>query len=262
MRIPIFQVDAFTSRIFSGNPAAVCPLEAWISDGSMQAIAAENNLSETAFFVGGAGRYAIRWFTPVTEVDLCGHATLASAHVIFESDPKLAQIVFQSKSGPLGVKRAGDWLELDFPARPASRAEEWRTSVSEALGAMPAEVWAARDLYAVYGSEERVRSLRPDMRRLADLGVFAVAATAPGGECDFVSRFFAPREGIPEDPVTGSAHCTLAPFWASRLGKSSLLARQVSSRGGELRCVVQGERVLISGQAATYLEGAIQVELG
>lgn len=259
MNVPLHQVDAFTSRVFGGNPAAVCPLPEWIPDATLQAIAAENNLSETAFLVGGEGRYAIRWFTPVNEVDLCGHATLAAAHVVFGADPSRAEVTFSSRSGDLRVSRDGALYDLDFPARPA-RAVAAPPALREALGRAPGEVLAAeRDYLAVFGSEDEVRALRPDMARLATLDRPGVIVTAAGDGVDFVSRFFAPRYGIPEDPVTGSAHCTLVPYWAARLGKDELDARQVSERGGELRCRLRGDRVTIAGRAVTYLVGAIEV---
>jgi PhzF family phenazine biosynthesis protein len=259
MRIPLFQVDAFTSRLFGGNPAAVCPLQSWLNERTMQAIAAENNLAETAFFVGREGRYDLRWFTPLVEVDLCGHATLASAFVIFNRlEPSLEAISFRSKSGELRVTRSGDRLTLDFPAWPPARREVTE-AVTRALGAAPREVWESHDLMAVYDSEDDVRRLDPAMDRVAALETFAVIATAPGRAADFVSRFFAPRQGIPEDPVTGRAHCTLAPYWARRLGKTKLHAVQLSRRGGELFCEDRGERVAIAGRAVQFLEGTIEI---
>jgi PhzF family phenazine biosynthesis protein len=259
MRLPLYQVDAFASRVFSGNPAAVCPLPAWLPDTTLQAVAAENNLSETAFFVGASGRYHIRWFTPAQEVDLCGHATLASAEVILGTlEPGRAEVIFDSASGPLRVGREGERLVLDFPARPPVRFDVTEELV-QALGARPQEAWKARDLMAVFAAEPDVRHLAPDTERVAALDAFAVIVTAPGRESDFVSRFFAPAKGVPEDPVTGSAHCTLVPYWAERLGKTRLHALQVSARGGELFCELRGDRVLIGGRAARYLEGTIEV---
>jgi PhzF family phenazine biosynthesis protein len=210
MKIRLFQVDAFTSRLFAGNPAAVCPLEAWLEDGTLQAIAAENNLAETAFFVGGGGRYELRWFTPAVEVDLAPrHPGLGLRDL---QPPRLSlEALFRSKSGELRVTRSGDRLTLDFPAWPPARREVTE-AVTRALGAAPREVWESHDLMAVYDSEDDVRRLDPAMDRVAALETFAVIATAPGGAADFVSRFFAPRQGIPEDPVTGRAHCTLAPY--------------------------------------------------
>ena len=259
MKIPLYQVDAFTSRLFGGNPAAVCPLEAWPDDRTMQAIAAENNLAETAFFVGGGGRYDLRWFTPQVEVDLCGHATLASAFVIFNRlEPSLEAVSFLSKSGELTVTRSGERLRLDFPAWPPAR-REISDELRRALGAAPREVWASHDVMAVFGSEDEVRRLDPDMGLIAAIDTFAVIATAPGGAADFVSRYFAPRQGIPEDPVTGRAHCTLTPYWARRLGKRALHALQLSRRGGELFCEDHGDRVAISGHAVQFLEGTIEI---
>ena len=235
------------------------PLQAWPDDATLQAIAAENNLSETAFFVGEKGRYAIRWMTPTTEVDLCGHATLASAFVILSRlETGLDSVEFSSRSGALRVTREGDLYALDFPSRVA-RAVDLSGALQAALGARPKEVLASRDLMAVYETEEEVRGLKPDLPLLSAYDTFAVLVTAPGKEADFVSRFFAPRQGIPEDPVTGSAHCTLVPYWARRLGKKKLHALQVSARGGELFCEDRGERVSIAGRAVLYLEGTIEV---
>ena len=259
MKIRMFQIDAFTSRLFGGNPAAVCPLEAWLEDGTLQAIAAENNLAETAFFVGSGGRYELRWFTPAVEVDLCGHATLASALVVFRHlDPSLEAVAFHSKSGELRVTRSGDVLTLDFPSRAPTRCEV-PEALARALGRPPRELWASRDYMAVYESEQEVRALTPDIDGLAAVDRFGVIVTAPGDASDFVSRFFAPRQGVPEDPVTGSAHCTLVPYWARRLGKSRLHALQVSRRGGELFCEDRGDRVAIGGRAVQFLEGTIEV---
>lgn len=259
MRLNLYQVDAFTSRVFGGNPAAVVPLDAWLPDATLQAIALENNLSETAFFVKEGEGYRLRWFTPAQEVDLCGHATLASAYVLFHHLARgLQRVEFASRSGPLKVAREGDWLVMDFPSRPP-RAFTPPLELAQALGARPSEVLVSRDWVAVFDSEAQVRELKPDLTRLAQLDTFAVTVTAPGTEVDFVSRFFAPRAGVPEDPVTGSAHCSLVPYWAKRLGKTRLTARQVSARGGELRCEEREDRVHIAGQAVLYLEGLITV---
>jgi PhzF family phenazine biosynthesis protein len=266
MRIPIYQVDAFSGEVFGGNPAAVCPLERWIDARLMQAIAAENNLSETAFFVPSAagpaatGRdFDIRWFTPAAELELAGHPTLASAFVVFHwLDPGRTSVTFHSQSGPLVVERGGELLSMEFPSRPGGACEP-PAGLGEALGAVPLEVLASRDLLAIFADEEQVRALRPDIGRLAALDAYAVCVTAPGRDCDFVSRFFAPRLGVPEDPVTGSAHCTLIPYWSRRLRKRTLHARQVSTRGGELFCEDLGERVIIAGRAVPYLEGTIEV---
>jgi PhzF family phenazine biosynthesis protein len=251
MKLPIYQVDAFTSRVFHGNPAAVCPLPSWLPDETLQSIALENNLSETAFLVGEGGSREIRWMTPTQEVDLCGHATLASAFVIFERlSRELSEVVFSSRSGPLWVRRQGERLVLDFPARPPRRCEP-PAGLAEALGRPPLEVWAARDLMALYADEDEVRGLRPDMQKLRAVDTFAVIVTAPGREADFVSRFFGPRVGVPEDPVTGSAHCALAPYWAERLGRTRLLGYQASQRGGTVHVEHAGTRVRLAGQAVT-----------
>jgi PhzF family phenazine biosynthesis protein len=260
MKLRLYQVDAFTGRVFAGNPAAVVPLDRWLPDETMQAIAAENNLSETAFFVGEKGYFHIRWMTPTDEVDLCGHATLASAWVVFnEIEKGRAEVHFRSKSGPLKVTAAGDTLALDFPSRPPEPADGSIAALADALGARPRAALASRDYLALFETEDEVRALKPDMAKVAALNRMAVIATAPGRDCDFVSRFFVPSMGIPEDPVTGSAHCTLVPYWSKRLGKASLFARQVSARGGELWCEDRGERVTIAGRCVKYLEGTIEV---
>jgi PhzF family phenazine biosynthesis protein len=261
MQIPIYQVDAFASRLFAGNPAAVCPLESWLDAATMQAIGAENNLSETAFFVRRGECYELRWFTPACEVDLCGHATLGSAFVIFQYlDPAAKSVRFETQSGPLIVTRDGDLLAMDFPARPPKPAAS-DPALAAALGLPYRELHESRDLLALYDSEDQVRSLRPDFQALARVGHFAVMATAPASTpgVDFVSRFFAPASGVDEDPVTGSAHSTLVPFWSRRLGKTSLHALQVSARGGELWLEERGERVVIRGRAVPYLEGTIRL---
>jgi len=272
MEIPFWQVDAFASQVFRGNPAGVCMLDEWIADDVMQAIARENGLSETAFFVpavdgmdgasqlvadGGEQGYAIRWFAPAREVDLCGHATLAAGHVVLGAvDPRASRVEFASNSGLVSVAREQDLLYLDFPARPAQPCRP-PSGLEDVLGAQPSEVLRARDLMVVFDDEETVRTLTPDLERIAYLDCFAVIATAPGCEADFVSRFFAPAAGIPEDPVTGSAHCTLVPYWSNRLGKERLRAFQLSERGGELWCRDEGQRVAIGGRAVTYLTGTI-----
>jgi predicted PhzF superfamily epimerase YddE/YHI9 len=259
MRLPVFQLDAFTSRVFGGNPAAVVIMDRWLDDRTLQSIAAEHNLSETAFVIPGADGCPLRWFTPVVEVDLCGHATLAAADVLFRH--YLADrdtVSFTTKSGILEVTRRGGFLAMDFPARPG-RSIAIDDVLSATLGATPREALLARDLLAVFESEADVRAFRPDMAKIASVGAFAVIISAPGSEVDFVSRFFAPRAGVPEDPVTGSAHCTLIPYWARRLGKSELVARQLSARGGEIRCEFRGERVIIGGAVVEYLRGEIEV---
>jgi PhzF family phenazine biosynthesis protein len=256
-RIPVYQVDAFASRVFTGNPAAVCPLEQWLPDEQMQAIAAENNLAETAFFITNGDGYHLRWFTPKVEIDLCGHATLASAFIIMnELRPSAQSVQFWTKSGKLVVTRNGDLLSLDFPARPPEECQVY-PGLIPALGGRPEKVLASRDYLVVYTHENELRGLTPNMDLLAKADRFAVIATAPGKDVDFVSRFFAPAQGIPEDPVTGSAHCTLIPYWSKRLRKTKLHAYQASPRGGELWCEDRGERVTISGKAVQFLVGTI-----
>lgn len=260
MRIPIYQVDAFTDRLFGGNPAAVCPLEQWLPDELLQQIAAENNLAETAFFVPTGESFHLRWFTPTTEVDLCGHATLASAYVIAHIlKPRVRRIAFTSKSGPLVAALDNNLIRLDFPAD-SPRPVDAPPDLEQALGWKPREVLSSRIKYLlVLATEPEVRQLNPDMNALAKLDASGIIVTAPGKDCDFVSRFFAPRLGVPEDPVTGSAHCVLVPYWAERLGKTKLHARQVSARGGELFCEARGERVWMAGRAVKYLEGMIEI---
>ena len=262
MSIPIYQVDAFTSELFSGNPAAVCILDEWPDDALLQAIAAENNLSETAFLVKRDQRFEIRWFTPITEVALCGHATLASSFVIFNCLQWTGDLVsFHSfKSGELRVTRNEDFLSMDFPARYPTRCDV-PDLLPEALNHRPLEVLdTAEDLLAVLENERAVRELKPSIALLMQIEQRrGIIVSASGELCDFVSRFFAPHAGIPEDPVTGSAHCALAPYWAEKLGKKQLRARQLSRRGGELLCEYRGDRVIISGKAALYLEGTITV---
>lgn len=257
MKIKQYQIDAFATRAFEGNPAAVCPLESWLDDGILQAIAEENNLSETAFFVPSEKGFELRWFTPVKEVDLCGHATLASAHVIFEILGYAKQaITFETRSGDLFVERHGKLLKMDFPARPPAPCM-LSEILLKGLGQRPVEVLAANDYMAVFDSEATVRAITPDQSLLSQLDLRGVIATARGTDVDFVSRFFAPKSGIPEDPVTGSAHCTLAPYWANKLGKNILSARQVSKRGGNIACEVNSGRVFLSGYAVTFMEAEI-----
>jgi PhzF family phenazine biosynthesis protein len=260
VKLTLYQVDAFTSDVFRGNPAAVVPLERWLDDPRMQAIAAENNLAETAFFVREPAGFRIRWFTPEVEVDLCGHATLASAWVYFRRlEPTASAITFASRSGPLTVTREGERLVLDFPALPP---EPWVAGpdLFEALGGDPKLTLRAMDAMVVYETEDEVRALKPDLVALREVDTRGVIVTAPGRDVDFVSRFFAPRVGVPEDPVTGSAHCMLIPYWAERLGRTKLHARQISKRGGELWCELAGNRVKIAGHGALYLTGTIEVE--
>lgn len=259
MKIPLYQIDAFTNKLFKGNPAAVCPLDVWPEDEKLQAIAAENNLSETAFFVEKNSRYELRWFTPKSEVDLCGHATLASAFVIFQFiDKNLANVEFTTKSGILNVERNDPVLSMNFPSRPASPCPA-PEQLLKGLGTDPEKVLLSRDYLVVYDSEEKIRMIQPDMNSLAELDTVGIIITSPGESSDFVSRFFAPKIGIPEDPVTGSAHCTLIPYWSERLNKTELHAFQLSERGGEIFCENLGDRVKISGQAVKYLEGFICV---
>lgn len=256
----MYQIDAFTGELFRGNPAAICPLEKWLPDETLQAIAAENNISETAYYIPNGNGYHLRWFTPGVEVDLCGHATFAAAHVIWSirGESQSNRLSFQSKSGELTVERDGDLLALDFPSRPPGEVSVDPRFV-EALGAKPKQILAARDYLCVFDSEEEVLALKPNMDKLAAIDRFAAIVTAPGKNCDFVSRFFAPAKGVPEDPVTGSSHCTLIPYWSKRLGKTKLHARQVSRRGGELFCEDRGDRVKIAGKAVKFLEGFIEV---
>lgn len=258
MELDIYQVDAFAEEVFSGNPAAVIPLYEWLSDDLMQKIALENNLSETAFFVKKGEYFELRWFTPESEVDLCGHATLASAHVIAEfldyDDPA---IVFETKCGRLFVDREDDLYSMDFPAW-GLREIQVTERVTKALGARPSELFMGeRDMMAVFEKEDDIRNLHPDHRLVSKLDGMCMICTAPGLDYDFVSRTFVPEEGIPEDPVTGSAHCTLVPFWAARLSKDNLLAFQASARGGVLDCQHMGDRVKIAGKAVTYMKGTI-----
>ncbi len=261
-KLSIYQVDAFSARRFGGNPAAVVPLQEWLPDQHLQAIAAENNLAETAYFIPQGEDYHLRWFTPQLEIDLCGHATLASAHVLYQHlGYARATLRFHTRSGWLTVDRQGDWLEMDFPSRPPEDQPQDTERVSAALqlAVSPLYVGKSRDYLVELADEAAVRALKPDLRLLAQLDCIGVIATAPGDQVDFVSRFFAPQAGVPEDPVTGSAHSTLVPYWANRLGKKELLAQQVSPRHGELRCQLLGERVKIAGQAVTYLTGQIFV---
>ena len=261
MRMPIFQVDAFTNRLFGGNPAAVVPMDQFLDDATLQAIAAENNLAETAFLVPDSHDYRLRWFTPTTEVPLCGHATLASAAVVMERlEPGRSEVIFQSASGPLTVKRAGTGYVMDFPARRSGPVPA-PPGLAEALGAVPIEVVADTFNYLVLlQSAQVVRELAPDIAAIARLDRSGVIVTARGdGPYDFVSRYFAPAKGIPEDPVTGGAHCALAPYWAKRLGKTAFRAFQASRRGGEVACRLTGERVELQGTCVFFLEGEVEI---
>jgi PhzF family phenazine biosynthesis protein len=261
MRAPIFQIDAFATRLFTGNPAAVIPMEHFQADAVLQAIAAENNLAETAFLVPEGGDYRLRWFTPITEVPLCGHATLASAAVVMERlEPGRRAVVFHCASGPLQVRRAGVGFAMDFPAR-SSEPVSTPPGLAEALGVAPVEVYVnAFNYMAVLDNVQTLRALAPDMAAVARIDRSGVIVTAPGdGNHDFVSRYFAPAKGIPEDPVTGSAHCTLAPYWAKRLNKTAFRAFQASRRGGEVICHLLGERVQLEGSCVFYLEGTVEI---
>lgn len=258
----MFQVDAFAAEVFSGNPAAVCPLEEFLPDRILQAIASENNLSETAFFVNAGEHQRLRWFTPACEVDLCGHATLASAYVLFHELGYADDTVrFLTRSGELRVRRQNGMLALDLPTAPA-QAVTPHPALVQALGREPVEVLAAKRDYLVrFESEDELMQLSPNMESLSKLDRAAVIATARGKEVDFVSRFFAPALGIPEDPVTGSAHSTLVPYWTEKLGRDTLRARQISRRGGDLLCILRKDRVELGGQCALYLRGEIEVPL-
>ncbi|MCM2971926.1 PhzF family phenazine biosynthesis protein [Larsenimonas suaedae] len=257
MRISMYQVDAFTSELFKGNPAAVCPLTEWLPEATLQAIASENNLSETAFFVPEGEGYRLRWFTPRDEVDLCGHATLATAHVIFTHLGATEHTLrFDTRSGPLFVSKLDSGYRMNFPAAMPEPFEA-SSALLEGLGVTPTEVHAAFDIVVVLENEQQVRTLAPELSHWHGLGKRGVVVTAPGDHVDFVSRAFFPELDVPEDPVTGSAHCELAPYWAERLGKTTLTAHQVSERLGELTCVVEGERVGLVGQAVDYFEAVV-----
>lgn len=257
MKLKIYQIDAFSDQPFSGNPAAVCPLEAWLEDGIMQSIAEENNLSETAFFVKRNNGFHIRWFTPLTEVDLCGHATLAAAHVIFAMlRYQENEIIFQSRSGELIVKRNKEQLEMNFPEQTPELCE-CPQNLLKAFNSKPIACLKAEDYILVFESEEEVVSAQPIYEQLTKLDLRGVIITAESTNFDFVSRFFAPKYGINEDPVTGSAHTQLTPYWSKRLSKKRLHAKQVSKRGGEIFCEDKGNRVLISGNAFHVMTGEL-----
>ncbi len=264
----LFQIDAFASEVFRGNPAAVVPLDQWLPDTRMQAIAAENNLAETAFFVPAEDGYHLRWFTPSQEVPLCGHATLASAFVILtEIDAALEVVRFQTQGGLLTVRRFGEMLQMDFPKYALAPVEAPPAlltglrlpprAVYKTLAHSNSQAVTEIDYYAIYDTEAEIRALAPDFPALSRLNLLGVVVTAPGEKSDFASRYFAPRLGIPEDPVTGSIHCALVPYWAARLGRQTLHARQVSQRGGDLFCEETQDRVLITGSAVKYLEGEL-----
>ncbi|HHH75974.1 MAG: isomerase [Gammaproteobacteria bacterium] len=260
MKLDIYQIDAFANRAFEGNPAAVCPLDIWLPDELMQSIASENNLSETAFFVPEGDGYSIRWFTPTAEVDLCGHATLASAFVLFnilnyDGD----KLDFDSRSGYLSVSRDGDYLVMDFPSLPLESCDT-PNEIVEAFEIAPIECLKAEDYVVIFENAEQVLTASPNFEILKNLDCRGVIISAASDEYDFVARFFAPNLGIPEDPVTGSVYTLLAPYWAKKTNKSKFHAKQVSSRGGEVWCELKGDRVLISGRAVKYLEGSVEVE--
>jgi len=261
MRTPIFQIDAFTTRRFAGNPAAVIPMDRFLDDTTLQAIAAENNLAETAFLVPEGGDYRLRWFTPTVEVPLCGHATLASAAAVMERlEPGRGKVIFHTASGALTVKRINGGYAMDFPVRP-SEPVATPPGLAEALGVVPVEVLSDAFNYIVLlESAQLVRDLAPDIAAIARMDRSGVVVTAPGDETyDFVSRYFAPAKGIPEDPVTGGAHCALAPYWAKRLGKTAFRAYQASRRGGEITCRLAGDRVELEGSCVFYLEGEVEI---
>lgn len=261
MELTLYQIDAFTDKVFSGNPAAVCPLNEWLPDSTLQAIAQENNLSETAFYVPAENGFHIRWFTPVAEVDLCGHATLATAFVIHNIIGYKNDIVrFNSESGDLFVKKFGDSLSMDFPSQPGSPCPI-PPALVEGLGKTPSEVLASEDFLVVFENEEDILSMQPDFITLSKLELRGVIITAPGKDADFVSRFFCPKLGVDEDPVTGSAHCALTPYWAEKLGKTKLSARQLSKRTGTLECKLRGNRVIITGKAVKYMEAKIDINV-
>jgi PhzF family phenazine biosynthesis protein len=264
MRIPLFHVDAFTDVPLRGNPAAVCPLQRWLDDWTLRKVAAENNLSETAFFVPNGSHYELRWFTPRGEVRLCGHATLASAYVVMNVlEPTLDTVQFETRhSGILTVHRDGGLFAMDFPALFPKRCDGIRDGLIDSLGRgpRPSELWEVNDIYLViYENEAAIQNMQPDFSRLELLHPAVVAVTAPGQTVDFVSRYFKPSYGMPEDPVTGSAHCALTPYWAQRLGKANLHARQLSERGGELWCEMAGDRVILKGNAVLTMRGELVV---
>jgi len=260
-KISIYQIDAFASEVFSGNPAAVCPLNEWLPDHVMQSIAAENNLSETAFFTHENGEFLIRWFTPTIEIGLCGHATLASAHALyselgFEKD----HIEFHTKTGDLlEITRDNDIISMDFPSHAPKQCDCDLNEIGEALGMKPIAFEAATYGIAIFENEKDILNLGPNFHAIKNLEHDGIIVTAPGDDVDFVSRFFGPKLGIPEDPVTGGAHCSLIPYWSKRLAKKNLIARQLSARGGELYCEQRGDRVQIGGRAITYLRGELLI---
>jgi PhzF family phenazine biosynthesis protein len=260
MKLPIFQADAFASGLFKGNPAAVVPLSEWIPDQTMQLIAAENNLSETAFFIPEGDHFHIRWFTPKSEVNLCGHATLATAHILFNELNFQGELIsFNSKSGLLTVRKIEDKLQLDFPAD-FVQPVEMNPVFDQAFGIQATAAFIGRtDYLLLFESEEIIRNMKPNFHLLKQTEARGIIVTSKGNEVDFVSRFFAPGVGIDEDPVTGSAHTSLVPFWSKRLNKKEMTALQFSERGGQLWCTLAGDRVLIAGKAITFLRGEIEI---
>jgi PhzF family phenazine biosynthesis protein len=263
MPLPVFHVDAFTGQPFKGNPAAVCPLEVWLDDEVLRSVAAENNLSETAYFVREGDNYRLRWFTPRFEANLCGHATLASGFVLLTIlEPQREFVRFETRSGSLTVRRENGLLCMDFPALPPWVCPDPPAALIEGLSAKASDISVLQikdNYFVVYKTEADVRAVRPNLSLLEKLHPAGVAVTAAGKDADFVSRYFAPSYGIPEDPVTGSTHCSLTPYWAQRLGKNSLRARQVSERGGELWCELAGDRVMIKGKAVLTLQGSLLI---
>jgi PhzF family phenazine biosynthesis protein len=260
MELPLYQIDAFTDRLFGGNPAGVVPLRRWLPDKTLHAIAFENNLPETAFFMTEGEGYRLRWFTPAVEVDLCGHATLASAYVIANFlQPERKEMWFETRSGRLTVTRQGDAFVLDFPVRPSQPIEA--PAVGQALGVQPSDLLASVPYLAIFDTWEQVAALKPDLAAVAALDLDGILATAPGRDgVDYVARYFAPGAGIPEDPATGSAQCVLMPYWAKRLGRTHLIGRQISQRIGDFECELVGNRVKIRGRAVCYLRGSIFVD--
>lgn len=259
MKLNIYQIDAFANKTFEGNPAAIIPLDEWLSDELMQAITAENSLSETAYFIPTKSGYHIRWFTPLHEVNLCGHATLASSYVIFNIlGYEKPEIEFESKSGKLRVKKEGEWLQMNFPSQPLEKCET-PTSILNAFNENPVECFKSEDYIVVFDDEKKVGNANPNFNFLSELDLRGVCITSRSKEYDFVSRFFAPNYGINEDPTTGSSFTQLIPYWSNKLNKSSLFAKQVSKRGGEVQCSYLGDRVLISGKAAKYMVGTIEI---
>lgn len=258
MKIKIYQVDAFTETVFGGNPAAVCPLDSWLDDALLQNIAAENNLAETAFYVKTADGFHLRWFTPKSEVDLCGHATLATAHVLFELLGHTGTLSFQSRSGVLTVTKNNEWLTLNFPIDPIEKIA-LTTELTSCFNKTPIAAYSGlADYMLVFNSQQDIEQIQPDLPKIAQFKRRGIIVTAKGNDVDFVSRYFAPAFGINEDPVTGSAHTTLMPYWTKQLSKNELNAKQLSERGGYLKCKLINDRVEISGQAVLYLTGEIE----